>query len=273
MAELNYSPRALNTLDRFHRTKYIIYVEGNDDKPFWRTIFRLAGVEDMHLKVAGGRSEIEKLEQLIIEESVSILVARDSDYTNLFAKQADHPRIIYTYGYSIENTLYCSHNIAVAISILSRSGEEDVEKVESWLTALIIKIRPLLVHDVANELFGKGTRVLGDNCSRFLKHSSSIEVSQARIEAYLQSISEQFTPQELQEAESLVDGYSRPQIFLVRGHFLSNLVINFVKQESPTISSMPKDMLYGQMLGQLPAHCKDNEDVVHLEDKIRRIPN
>lgn len=272
MAELNYSSQALNTLDRFHRAKYVVYVEGDDDKPFWREIFRIAGVEDLHLKIAGGRSEIEKYEQLIIEESVNIVVARDSDYTDLFAKQVDHPRIVYTYGYSIENTLYCPKNIAVAISILSRSADEDVEKVESWLAKLADEIRPLLIHDVANELFGKGTKVLGKNCSRFLKSGSSMEMSQVKIDAYLESIAGQFTDTELEEVANLVNGYSKGQIFLIRGHFLSNAIINFVKRES-ALSSMSQDMLYGQMLGQLPTHCKDSEDVLHLQERIERILN
>lgn len=272
MAELNYSPQGLNALNRFHRTENVIYVEGNDDIPFWRTVFRLAGIENMYLRVAGGRSEIEKLERLIVEESVSIVVARDSDYTKLFEKQIDHPRIIYTYGYSIENTLYCPRNIAVAVSNLSRSEDENIERVEDWLTSLVGAIRPLLIFDVANELFGRGIRVLGNNCSRFLKNSSSIEVSQAKIDAYIQSITERFTPQELQEAASLVESYTRAQIFLIRGHFLTNLVINFVKRES-SLTSMSQDMIYSLMLGQLPAHCKDNEDIVHLRTKIRSMSN
>ncbi len=272
MAELNYSSQALNTLDRFHRAKYIVYVEGDDDRPFWREIFRIAGIEDVYLKVAEGRSEIEKYEKLIVENSVNIVVARDSDYTNLFANQIDHPRIIYTYGYSIENTLYSPRNIAVAISILSRSAEEDVEKVKDWLAEFVSEIRPLLIHDIANELFGKGTQILGNNCTRFLKSGSSVAVSRTKIDTYLETVQEQFTDEELETVTNLLDEYSREHVFLVRGHFLSNAIINFVKKES-RLSSMSQDMLFGQMLGQLPAHCRNNEDVLHLQERIKKVLN
>ncbi len=112
MGSLSYSSKALDTLPLFHRKKFIIYVEGQDDVIFWEIVLRKFNMDNHQLKIAGGVSEIDKYTFSIVNDGVDIVVARDCDYSDVMGKQFNHPRVIYTHGFSIENSLYCPANIA-----------------------------------------------------------------------------------------------------------------------------------------------------------------
>lgn len=266
MRELSYSPKALDTLTKFHKKSFIVYLEGKDDKPFWQLIFRKNNITSVHFKIAGGKEEIAKLERHIIEEQLEVVVARDSDYTLLTDDQYDDKRIIYTYGYSIENTLYQPESIAKTSSILAREEVVSAQEVQQWLSNFTEHFYELIRYDFANEYFGKGLKVLGDNCFLFLTSQKSHIPCEDKISNKIAEVSKEFTRAEMREVETIFDKNTREVFYLIRGHFLSNAILNYIKRFAKK-SGMTHEMLYLQMMALLE-NVVGTEDMAHLSDQI-----
>jgi hypothetical protein len=98
MVDFSYSTEAKNVLNKFYRVEKILYVEGDDDIPFWECVFDKLSPFSVKVKEAGGKSEAKKYAAEIVTGAADYLVAMDADYDKLFF-QDDHPNVIYTYGY------------------------------------------------------------------------------------------------------------------------------------------------------------------------------
>jgi len=277
MGEISYSSDALNTLSKFHKAKYVIYVEGDDDIPFWKAVFQAFGLKDFKIKPAGGANEIEKYTRSIIDENAGIYVARDSDFKELLNKQDLHTRILWTYGHSIENTLYHPTQVAEIISIYARSQEFDASQAEIWLQNFANEFWALLVCEIGNEKYHKGIEILGKKCNRFLHSKKSHMPSKELINQKLDAVRKEIENSEYVEAENLlINATSRkPIFFLIRGHFLTNAVINYVKSEVKKISkkdlSLSEDSLFANLITALKSECVTNpsrEDINRLQSQI-----
>ena len=267
MPSLSYSSKALDTLLLFHRKRYVVYVEGKDDRLFWNIILRAIGIDDFIIKIAGGVEEIEKYTRSVVDDDADIFLIRDCDYTDLFDIQVNHPRVLYTYSYSIENSLYCPRNISAAISIYSRTNDDCLDDAELWLEEFSEAFRHLIILDVANEKFGKGIEVLGDKCNRYLSSKRSHIPSDEKIHQKIANIREKFTKDELDAIENILKNKGKRLRYVIRGHFLTNAVINYIKHKSG-LTSMSYDMLYGQMIAQLKVNYQENVEFHHAKKKL-----
>lgn len=120
--EWGYDTSALDVLDKFHESNFIIFVEGDEDVIFWSSLFDKAGIHNYHIDSADGIKELKKIMSQILNENARVIVACDSDYSILLNTLPNHKRIISTYGYSIENTMYCPKIINSVINKLSRKN-------------------------------------------------------------------------------------------------------------------------------------------------------
>jgi len=277
MGEISYSSKALNTLSKFHRKKYVVYVEGDDDVPFWNAIFQSFGLKQFIIKPAGGANEIEKYTRSILDENAEIYVARDSDFKELLNEQDVHPRILWTYGHSIENTLYHPIHIAEIISIYARSQEFDVLQAENWLQDFAKEFWTLLVCEISNEKNRKGIEILGKKCHRFLHSHKSHLPSKELIFQKLESVRDAIESTEYVEAENILIAATnrKPIYFLIRGHFLTNAVINFVKYEVKKINkkelALSEESLFTNLITALKSECATNpnrEDISYLKSQV-----
>lgn len=271
MASLSYSSGGLDSLPLFHRRTYVVYVEGPDDLPFWEFVLAAFGLESFIVKPAGGAPELDRYAKAIVDDGVSIVVARDLDYADLLGDKIDHPRIVYTYGYSIENTLYCPKNLAAAIALYTRSPNTFEDDARDWLQYLASGLRQLVIMEVANLKNRRGIRVMGDNCYRFLQ-GRSCKLDATTVSSHEASIAAFFTDEETDEARALVAGSARPLVYLIRGHFLTNAVKRFIEsrieRERGTRMSISHEALYAQLVGQLRASCLEPEDQTHLQEQV-----
>lgn len=278
MPSLSYSSNALDNLSAFYRKKYIVFVEDSDDKAFWHIVFQEAGVESVYFKEAGGVEELEKYAASILEDNVDIVVARDCDYTDLLNSQHDHPRILYTYGYSFENSIYNPKSIAKTIAVYTRSLEkidQYEEEVREWLEVFAVQVSSLVLYDLANFCTGRGLKVMGKNCTRFLKSNSSHLPCEDKIARYLNGLKRQITEGDFYLAQELVRSCGKEQIFIVRGHFLTNAVINYIKhkvsQEVDLTVTIPREMLYNLMMQSLTINFLYEKDATHLQVQMNQL--
>ena len=249
MKTLSYSTGALGVLHRFHRSEAIAYVEGDEDVAFWSAILAKAGITGIAIKTAGGSSQLEAKVANILQDGARIIVACDSDHTPFCAGTVSHARIVRTYGYSIENTMYCPLTLNRVSQKVGRTTEDFLKAISDWYSRLEESCDDALVHDVANHRCRKGIAVFGDNCSRFLHTPASPEISAAKVNAFLLTITAQFDRVEIETVRALIATDSRPRRVLIKGHFLSHAVNRFIsalaKQCRKKKVIVSDEMLYG----------------------------
>lgn len=274
---LSYSTDALNVKSLFYNKSFIVYVEGQDDINFWDNLFSNVShlpyqIEESPGGITGLRDYMEK----IVNEDAKIIIACDSDYFTIdsIEKPYKHERIIRTYGYSIENSMYCPHNINQLIRRYGRVRKDYTPIVEEWYENFVKESEILLIYDLANHLFSKGIQILGDKCIRFLNNDKSPNISQAKIQKFIVEISKNFEEEQIEQSRVLISNSNKELRFLIKGHFLTNGVLNLIKEtirkETRSNVSINIDSLYALTVTCV-GRCKNNcSDVDYLKKQIAK---
>src|SRR5690606_14885872 len=93
----------------------------------------------------------------IVNENATFYVAKDNDNSDFFDDSIIHSRIINTYGYSIENSMYYQPiSIEKAISIFCRKKLDFSPEFNTWISEFSQDVFDLIVYDIANNKFKKG---------------------------------------------------------------------------------------------------------------------
>jgi hypothetical protein len=232
MAQLEYSIEAVNVLKKFYRAEALVYVEGDDDIPFWTAVFSAAKGVSVAVECAGGVEEAEKFVRRIEEEDAKIIVARDSDYSLYAGRRSVSDRVVYTLGYSIENSLYTQSVIKRIAHILHRKVAPSDADVASWLRSFVDSLRRVITNDLAVSLSGLGIVALSDNCESFMVNNSSPFTSQAKIDARLARIEARVSQEARDRAEAALSDNGGFHDLVLRGHVLASAVLRFVREHS-----------------------------------------
>lgn len=274
MAELEYSNEALAAKGLFYNKIITVYVEGKDDPLFWDNLFSIAEIE-AHIEDVGGKVELQKYIDKIISEDADFFIATDNDNSEFMNETIQHPNIIRSYGYSIENSMYYNHlPIEKTISSFCRKKLDISEEFDAWINDFSRSVYYLIVYDIANNRFKKGISIFGDNCYRFLKNQDSFKVCTKKTNEFINSIKTQFTEQEINEVEELIRNSEKDLWFLIKGHFITHSLINLIKhtvrKHTGTSKSMTPDFLY-----TISIDCKENWeqriDIKTVVEKIKQI--
>lgn len=232
MAQLEYSIDAVNVLNKFYRAEALVYVEGDDDIPFWTAVFSAAKGVSVAVECAGGVEEAEKFIRRIEEEDAKIIVARDSDYSLYSGRRSVSKRVVYTLGYSIENSLYTQSVIKRIAQILHRKAAPSDEDVASWLRSFVESLHRVVINDLAVALDGLGVVALSDNCESFMVNNSSPFTSQTKISARLAKIEAKVSQEARDRAEAALGDNGGYHGLVLRGHVLASAVLRFVREHS-----------------------------------------
>lgn len=273
MSSLVYSRNANNILKKFHRCNYTIWVEGDDDKIFWNTRFNELGVHNYHVKVAGGKPNLKKYIDQIINEDADIIVACDKDYDEVLNMLNKNKKIIYTYGYSIENTMYCPKIINELIQNYTRQISNYEEEVNRWYSDLESSCEELVIYDIANVTFAKGIKVMGDSSAVFMDNNSKdIKLSEEIVNDKINSIKENFTDVEINKCKNYYQEYKYTKRYLIRGHFLENLVINLIKRYTYEVRkkkiTLSPDNIFSNVVNNCSSCMKNCQDKLYLKQQI-----
>lgn len=247
MDSLNYSTEALSAKSLFYNKSFTVYVEGKDDRHFWKYLFELAE-KNIYIEDVGGVKEIEKYIKKIIEEDADFIVACDSDHSDFYQEKIIHPKVINTYGYSIENSLYNPLEIQKIIQKLSKTNVDVMSIINNWIEEFSNKIEELLVYDIANARFNKGIAVLPNNCTQLLNSKQSHSLNLQKVKEHIEKIKNNFNEDEIIEVKKLIKKSPKNLWFHLRGHFLTigvtNLIKSLVKQLDGTSPIFSSDVLY-----------------------------
>lgn len=263
MAKLAYSGDAINVLNKFHACDYIVYVEGDDDNLFWKTIFDKCSKVKIKTEPVGGSCRIDEKIDRVISENLKVIVARDTDFLAFCDKKKNDPRILYTYGYSIENTLYTTDAIAKIAYLLTKgkySKESHALAASHWMNALYKTAQNMIELDIANAYHKCGLEVTGENIAKFAKKGISHAIDQEKLRSHLNAIAAKITKKMVKTALNAGLTY-KPTDRWIRGHFLASAVLQFIigKIKAAGINiQLNKGALYTDAIQHLENVIKEN---------------
>ena|SRR5690554_115586 len=252
MAELNYSLEARNVLNKFHGVDNVVYVEGDDDVAFWEFLFEKFSEIKVKLEESGGKEALRSRIQEVVEGQGSFYVAVDSDFDVLLEDEL-HPRVLRTFGYSIENTIISDVVLQKVISRVAGVSKAQVPASDcaAWMEQVEQELRPLVMADAFNRLSESGVQVLTDNCDRFLVSRNSSDFCPRKINAHLDSLGLDFDLGVEEHITAELEARDMLWRDLLRGHFYFSAVFRFVKRYIALVRSavsISKEMFFGSLM-------------------------
>ena len=276
MSSLEYSAGALSALSLFHRKKHVIYVEGVEDVRFWEILLKQLGLTDFLVKPAGGVGEIKKYTEDILVNDAKIVVARDRDFDDFERTVHKNPRIIYTYGHSIENTLLSKKILnQITMNYLMTSRLSFEQEIVQWYDKTVNDTKQLLALEIANALYKKRISVMGKSCVRFLPNNKAHYLCPTKVQETLTNLKHRFLEKEIIDAHSILAKIKKHIIWHIRGHFLTGIALNFikhiVKREKGSTFTLEHDSFYVMLISTLNVDLLETADRRHLKKQVETL--
>jgi hypothetical protein len=252
MDDFYHSEDANNIVHLFYGADVMVYVEGEDDVPFWEVIFNRLVEYRVEVQEVGGSKELEKYINDLELGKLQGIIACDSDF-EILKGSISNPNIIRTFGYAIENSLICPSTILKVIRSVGKIPSKNIpnQELATWLNCFTQIMNNLVIYDVHNELNGLGISVVGDNCSRFFKSQKSHEVCEAKVNDFIANIGFSVCQSEMENITNLIGKIPRDLSDFIRGHFLFSAVSKFISASIKQINSkvsISNDALFGSLL-------------------------
>lgn len=237
MNEFSWSIEARSVIHRFHSVDFVIYVEGQDDIPFWDVVFS---------KFTKKRFKIEKLgdKNTLLQylrgkkDKDTYLIAMDSDFDRYHGVLNTNHSVL-TYGYSIENTVISMELVRSLIATISRKQLAEIDNIiiDQWFHSFERISQPLLAAELAN----KSDRITvdqitPDKAARFIRNNNDF-LDEKMIENHLVQLG--FDYKKTIEDFNL-DGLKIYE--MIKGHFLSSAALSFIRAQVNKLSGSNKSI-------------------------------
>lgn len=249
MPEFDYSVEAKNILGLFHRVDAILYVEGVDDELFWGFMFERFSKYSVKPEAVGGKPKLMKTAQEIADGTLQHFAAMDSDFCP-FKEMINHRNVLYTFGYSIENTIVFGKSVCeVGLShwrIPPQSFEP--QDCEEFIERFLQLFLDVIFLDILNFTLGKGENVLGCSYERFVRPGTSPLPCPEAIEGFVAELPFEATDGQKTSIQLAARDIDRSIGDFVRGHFLVQGVRKYLIKEAADLgkkASISNDALFG----------------------------
>lgn len=273
-----YSQKALAVRSKFTKRLIHCFVEWEEDKVFWSTVMTFYNKNFLlRFHMAGDCGAVDNIIDLIINGDENKMAIRDSDYLEIISSKIDHPRIIYTFGYSVENSIYNAKNLTRAIECLALGDRITIKEVEDWLKDCADKLEDLIILDIADITLSRGVGPLGDSSVGFVAHHKDYEIDEHIVNQKLAQYSHLFSQSEIDSAKLKYNKYRKRKYLLIRGHFLNHITVNFINRKIDTIRPQGKKAkvnytsIFAQLVGQLSLANLDESESRYISRKIEQI--
>lgn len=268
MFDLEYSNDALNVRSAFFDAEITMYVEGDDDVLFWEIIIPTELKNKVHIEPLGGSQEVDRYIKKIEKNEINAIAARDSDFTFRQSTQT-HKRIIYTAGYSIENTIYTAETIHQTVRAWCKASSINSKQTIDWLKSLETSLYDLIHYDIANEVYNKGISIMPDNCTKLMEDQKSPHPCIVKISSHIKNISPHFKPSEINKCKSIIPKGRKLTDFM-RGHFLASAVLKYIAATATQLNrkiTISADSLYAASISQFSRLWGESHPHFHHYDK------
>ncbi len=289
MSDFGYSNEALNSISKFHQVNNILYVEGDDDELFWEEVLNFYDVKSTKTISLGSSTEVDKyINNLINNEGLEFFVARDLDYLLFNNKHIKHNKVLYTYGYSIENTLINKKGVINAISSYGRIKKSDINSTDSfdnWVYKILTALEELIIFDIINDITCKenvqhnGIQILGDNCIRFMVDKISNDFCINKINNFIQEkkLVGIYGHRKDEVNKSIID-MNKNFFQIIRGHFLFSATLKYISSVISKYNSsknkISNDALFSILIVNLSDILKSNPiEYEHYKNESLKLKN
>lgn len=275
MCDVNYSREAENILALFYEADFIVYVEGDDDVCFWDIMLNKFSSLRYEVIEVGGCNNLEPYISKVLDNSINDLVALDLDFNKISGSKVSHNKILYTHGYSIENTYITIESIQKTIKHLGRLNTKIIQSldVESWHMNFIETMKDLIELDIFNHLNQKGEVIISDSIHPFLASKDEILPDTIKVNGKKESISQSIGY--CGELSDLVSQY--PLYCLLKGHFIFSGVANYIRIAIRSFGkkvSIPDDSIYSNLISNFTSIFNDeNPEYQYYKDIIEKSYN
>jgi len=239
MSDIQYSTDALNVLSDFYGVDTLVYVEGEDDVIFWQAIFEKFATRSVRFESVGGDAALAKRIAQICAGEVHALAAADADYSALVGSQKHHPCILYSFGYSIENSLFTVESLTEICNVVCRGFRASPDICRNWLASFLAAFRELIAYDIANRCTNGPELVLGDNCSRFMVDGTAHQFCGKKIAAKCKALETVVDPDQIEHWRLETSRTDFDLLRWIRGHFLTTAIQKFIVSRLKEIGKKP----------------------------------
>lgn len=265
MADLQYSDEALNVKSAFYRVKCMVYVEGDDDVLFWDEVFSNVPGADVEVESAGGSDQIDQYINKITSGELQAIAARDADLLPHTGGVVNDPRIVYTFGYAIENSLYTAESIASLTKLWCKTNRVPVQDCARWLADVATTLRSLIHLDLANRMSNVGAPTVTDNCTRLMTSQTSCIPCKKKVAAQVAQATAKIPEPEKTLAAATLGDEPDDLLRWLRGHFLASAALKYVLSRAKSLGrkiDLSADSLYAAAManfGRVLAHAHPHQ--------------
>ena len=233
MDDFFYSDAAEGIANIFHGVDAMVYVEGEDDIPYWEIMFSKFSSLSVEIQDVGSCTALVPYIEKIRNSKINAIVAMDRDFTLFSEVSSCHPNILFTPNYAIENCLSDKNNVYRTIKAISKvpSRSIDNEYIDNWFRDLSSCFTKLIALDIYNAKHQKGVAILEKTgtADRFFKNRGSHQLCTAKINTFTEDKARSLG--EFNEIEIINEVHKNGHdvIDFARGHFLFSAVTKFMK--------------------------------------------
>ncbi|MDI5832293.1 DUF4435 domain-containing protein [Shewanella xiamenensis] len=279
MDNFSFSMEAESVINLFVNKDVVVYVEGPDDIPFWEYIFDEFSGIDAEFRDVGGCEELTPFIQAISKDELRAIVATDTDFRPFKEGRVEHPNILMTPKYAIENTMISDAIVIDSIVSLAKVSKKKVnlQSYKEWYGDFIEKIGHLVLIDIYNAKHNLGLKVITDNADRFFTSKDSCVFSQEKIDSYINELMRKigqdvdFTSV---KTEALLASNSNQIQDFLRGHFLFSAVTKYIRTYIKSIGvniQIPNHSFYSTFLLSLKNQFHLHDDYHYFKTKVNNL--
>ena len=240
--KLTHSAPAISITHEFYNTQVMVYVEGDDDIPFWDELFKKIVPDDFYtIEQVGGKNNLRNCINAIKRGDITnVIVACDSDYNRILYDNTstlyDNPLIIMTQGHSIENTMFCPRTVAKYIKNVLKTTTDYYPLTKTWYEQFCSLSLKLLPYDILNqEEFENNDdsnkkKVYNERFHRLQDDSNPTMLSENKIEVLISKIKSNYKESDIIDIENRIAVDSREPRYIIQGHFLEIAVMNYIRE-------------------------------------------
>ncbi|ATY81950.1 hypothetical protein CVS42_14640 [Aeromonas veronii] len=279
MPEFSYSLEAESVKSLFYNADCMVYVEGIDDIPFWDFMFKKFSTLSVEVEEVGSCTALRPYMDSIADGSLNAIVACDNDLSCFDIDRIEHPNIIRTYGYSIENTLISPHNLLKVIKVIARLPAQKLPRNETteWLENFHSMTKNLVKMEIHNKISGLGISVVGDNSTRFMTSKTSCSLCEEKITIYESEILSRMHNYCSQGVDRALAVKGKTTKQLTNGHFLFSGTARFltsVAKKNSLKTSLSYDSIFSNLILSLENTFSlqaNADEYLHYENALKKI--
>ena len=270
-----WSDDALSTKALFYDVDIILYVEGIDDIRFWEILFEKLSPLKIIVEDLAGCEKVKEMAYKISIGKIRGIAALDKDLHFFTNSYIQHSNVLYTKGYSIENTLINPNTLIKLICNLGKYQKRNINKTEilDWLENLYIDTKDLISLDIYTHMEGIGESIIGNYGDKFL-NTSSAKICQEKLNRFFIKLKEKFLTDEL--LKKLRTEYEDQNLSdWLKGHFLFTSAHRFIShylEKKGRKTNLSKEGFYATVLSVFEVDFNEqHQEYEYYQNQIQSI--